>query len=70
VKPVTKKPTFPGLLKKGSKGVNVKSVQTKVGVKADGDFGPKTDAAVKAFQKKKGLAADGIVGPKTWAKMF
>jgi peptidoglycan hydrolase-like protein with peptidoglycan-binding domain len=48
----------------------VKSVQTKVGVKADGDFGPKTEAAVKVFQKKNSLTADGLIGPKTWAKMF
>jgi lysozyme len=70
VKPVAKKPAFPGILKKGSKGVNVKSVQTKVGVSADGDFGPKTEAAVKVFQKKHSLTADGLIGPKTWAKMF
>jgi lysozyme len=70
VKPVVKKAVYPGILKEGSKGTNVKLVQTKVGTKADGAFGPKTEAAVKTFQKKKGLAADGIVGPKTWAKMF
>lgn len=71
LKPVPKpKPKFPGIIKAGSKGANVKSVQAKVGVKADGDFGPKTEAAVKAWQKKHGLAADGIIGPKSWAKMF
>jgi hypothetical protein len=57
------------LLKKGSKGENVKIVQTFLGITADGDFGPKTDAAVKAWQKDNGLTADGIVGPKTWAAM-
>lgn len=36
--------------------------------KADGIFGPKTDAATKNFQQKYGLAADGIVGQKTTAK--
>jgi lysozyme len=72
-KPVVKavaKPKFPGIIKVGSKGINVKSVQAKVGVKADGDFGPKTEAAVKAWQKKHGLSSDGIIGPKSWAKMF
>lgn len=44
----------------------VKVVQAKVGVPADGKFGPKTEAAVRAFQKQRGLVPDGIVGPKTW----
>jgi hypothetical protein len=54
-------------LKKGSKGPDVIYLQQKVGTAADGDFGPKTHAAVLAFQTSKGLVADGIVGPKTWA---
>lgn len=53
-------------LKKGSKGPDVVYLQQKVGTTADGDFGPKTHAAVVAFQTSKGLVADGIVGPKTW----
>lgn len=62
---------YPGSpLKVGSEGAAVKKVQAKVGVGADGDFGPKTDAAVKAWQKNNGLKEDGIVGPATWAKMF
>ena len=63
-------PSYPGLLKSGSKGAAVKQVQAKVGVPADGDFGPKTAAAVKAWQKAHGLDADAMVGPATWRKMF
>lgn len=53
-------------LKYGSKGEEVKTLQRKLGVYPDGDFGNKTLAAVKEFQKKNGLVADGIVGAKTW----
>ncbi|MGG2024202.1 N-acetylmuramoyl-L-alanine amidase [Gottfriedia sp. S16(2024)] len=53
-----------------SRGSAVKTLQTKVGVKADGIFGAQTQAAVKKFQKANGLVADGIVGAKTWAKLL
>jgi peptidoglycan hydrolase-like protein with peptidoglycan-binding domain len=33
---------------------------------ADGDLGPRTEAAVKAYQGERGVAADGIVGDRTW----
>jgi len=33
---------------------------------ADGEFGPKTEAAVKAYQGEHAVAADGIVGDRTW----
>ncbi|MFI5139195.1 MAG: N-acetylmuramoyl-L-alanine amidase [Sphingobacteriales bacterium] len=45
----------------------VKLVQAKVGVPADGVFGPDTEAAVRTFQANNNLVPDGIVGPKTWA---
>jgi putative chitinase len=58
------------LLKNGSKGDDVKKLQEKLGLAADGAFGPGTEAKVKAWQAANGLKADGIVGAGTWAKMF
>jgi peptidoglycan hydrolase-like protein with peptidoglycan-binding domain len=62
-------------LKLGSRGPAVAEAQRllrQAGLKpgpADGDFGPRTQAAVQAFQHQQGLTADGIVGPKTWAAL-
>lgn len=53
----------------GHRGGLVKQVQRKVGVSADGVFGPRTKSAVKRWQKRHGLTADGVVGPRTAAKM-
>lgn len=36
----------------------------------DGDFGPKTEAAVKLVQTRFGVTADGVVGPVTWSALF
>ena len=58
------------LLKVGSKGDDVKKLQSKLGLTADGSFGPKTEIAVKEWQTKNGLKADGVVGDTTWSKMF
>jgi putative chitinase len=58
------------LLKVGSKGDDVKKLQAKLGLAADGNFGPGTEAKVKAWQAANGLTADGLVGDGTWAKMF
>jgi len=58
------------LLKVGSKGDDVKKLQTKLGTTADGAFGPGTEKLVKEWQSKNGLTADGIVGDGTWKKMF
>jgi putative chitinase len=58
------------LLKNGSKGDDVKKLQEKLGLVADGAFGPGTEAKVKAWQAANGLVADGVVGDGTWAKMF
>ncbi len=62
------------VLKKGSKGESVKSLQNQLilcgaNITADGDFGTKTETAVKSFQKDMQLTADGIVGSQTQAAL-
>ena len=58
------------LLKVGSKGEDVKKLQTKLGIVVDGDFGIGTEKLVKEWQAKNGLTSDGIIGDETWKKMF
>ena len=69
------------ILKKGSKGEQVKTVQRILRMRGwedgngkaleiDGSFGPATEYAVKSFQKGKGIGVDGIVGEKTWNKLL
>ena len=57
------------VLKNGSKGNEVKALQEKLGLAADGDFGPGTEAKLKAWQTANGLTADGVAGPATLAKL-
>jgi uncharacterized protein YraI len=50
----------------GSAGAAVTNVQKALGVQADGQFGPKTEAAVMDFQIRQGLKeVDGVVGKET-----
>ncbi len=56
-------------LKLGSRGNEVKTLQSKLNLIADGIFGSITEEVVKDFQKKNGLTADGVVGPSTWNKL-
>jgi putative chitinase len=58
------------LLKIGSKGDDVKKLQTKLGLVSDGHYGVLTATSVKKWQAANGLTADGMVGPGTWNKMF
>lgn len=59
-----------GNIKKGSRGEDVKWLQTMLNVKGyflkvDGIAGDRTIAAVKDFQRKNGLTVDGIAGKNT-----
>jgi peptidoglycan hydrolase-like protein with peptidoglycan-binding domain len=54
-------------LRRPATGEFVRLLQAKIGVVADGNFGPRTEAAVRAFQRERGVVPDGIVGPNTWA---
>ncbi len=56
-------------LKRGVAGEPVRILQEKLGVTADGNFGPGTETALKAYQTEHGLAADGIAGPDPFAAM-
>jgi putative chitinase len=54
----------------GSKNQTVAAVQAKLGLSADGNFGPGTEKAVKAWQQANGLTPDGIMGPKSLQKLL
>ena len=57
------------VLKLGSRGNEVKVLQEKLNLKADGIFGPLTEEAVKDFQRSNSLEVDGIVGANTLSKL-
>ncbi len=63
------------LVRSGSKGSSVISVQKELkaaGISpgaVDGEFGPKTRAAVMRYQRKHRLEVDGVVGAKTWSAL-
>ncbi|MCL2670493.1 MAG: LysM peptidoglycan-binding domain-containing protein [Clostridiales bacterium] len=73
-------PPFPGTLRMGSEGNNVRILQQNLNLIADrnmaiprlvvdGVFGPATQASVLAFQRYYGLTPDGIVGSLTWNRL-
>ncbi len=63
------------VLKQGSRGDDVKTVQTKLkrwgyySGNVDGIYGSQTRKAVEYFQRKNGLKVDGIVGRATFAAL-
>lgn len=59
----------PPLLGIGDTGPEVMRLQTLLGTRADGRFGPVTEATVMEFQRKNGLTVDGMVGPDTWSAL-
>ena len=76
---VTKDPAAPTaepVLRTGSRGQEVKDLQSRLQVlgyyqeEIDGEFGPGTKEAVTAFQKANGLDPDGRVGQETRSVLF
>lgn len=59
--------TIPSTIRLGSRSSDVALYQSKRGLKADGVFGPVTEADVRAVQRAHGLTVDGVCGPMTWA---
>jgi hypothetical protein len=51
------------------RGGSVRLLQRRLGIAADGVFGPGTKRALKRFQRAHGMTADGIAGPATWAAL-
>ena len=52
-------------LGRGSTGALVRALQQKLGISADGVFGPQTVRAVKQFQRTHGIRSTGFVGTLT-----
>jgi len=58
--------SFKYMLRQGDKGQEVARLQSKVGARVDGDYGPNTKFQVENYQEKyQELEIDGIAGPKT-----
>jgi hypothetical protein len=49
---------------------DVRTLQQRLRIEADGRFGVGTRTAVEIFQRSHGLEVDGVVGPKTWAALL
>lgn len=58
------------VIKKGSSGAAVSSLQAVLGIEVDGSFGNDTETSLKVFQKNVAITADGSCGTDTWTKVF
>lgn len=63
------------ILKRGSRGEAVRSLQTLLNAKGaslevDGSFGPATDKALREFQESRDLDIDGFCGAETWTTLL
>jgi hypothetical protein len=77
-------PAFPGIIKRGDVGENVRRIQARLNqighghhsalggrpLAVDGIFGEDTEKVVKTFQQHRNITVDGIVGPNTHRLMF
>jgi putative chitinase len=58
-------------LRRGStNGADVRKLQERLGLKVDGDFGPKTEEGVRNFQRDNNLPVTGIVEQIMWNMLF
>ena len=58
------------MLKKGDSGPDVQSLQSRLLLKQDGQFGPATEKAVIRFQLSNNLSVTGIVDSDMWSLLF
>lgn len=58
------------ILSRGDTGDDVKDVQSRLGVSADGQFGSGTEKKVKEYQSSVGLQPSGVVDQTTWAYLL
>lgn len=72
----TNQPAEHSMVRQGSRGASVQILQMLLkdarfyAGAIDGEFGPRTEAAVKKFQQDRQLKpVDGIVGRQTWAAL-
>ncbi|MBQ9461128.1 MAG: peptidoglycan-binding protein [Clostridia bacterium] len=72
--------SFPGVLRTGSRGENVRVIQSQLNrisnnfpliskLAVDGIYGPKTESSVRTFQQIFSLPATGVVNFPTWYKI-
>lgn len=64
------RPSAAPVLQLGDSGEAVSRLQSLLGLKPDGAFGPETKTAVTSFQKARGIMPDGVVGAGTWAALL